>query len=1079
MPKMRSILGACLAALLGMAMARAQSPSEAINLLEAGRPRFRVLGVKEGLPHATVMAIVQDRRGLLWVGTQDGAASYDGRQWTVVDMPEKQTSNYVHAVLAGSDGAMWFARQDGGVARLKDGVWTRWTVNEGLPSNWVHSLLETRDAAGRIFLWAATKGGGLARWDGTRWSRVEVPLRSQTLWRLAPVPGRPDALWVAGEEGTLVKVAPEGNTVLEGLPRISVNQAFQRLGPDGEEEVWVSTYGKGVGRHRKGHWTFFGQKEGIPDQFCTDLAQTVSSRGERTLWVTTHGGLAYLEEGSHHFKAYTFRSGLQTETLYRLFVQQNPKGPYTLWVGSSGAGLLSLREGGWRTHDAFSGLAGSVAWCVEELVLQGRPVLLAASGRGLSSFDGQRWRPWPTPKELMGVRINALLARTVPGADSELWVGALGALAHYRAGHWRIYGPREGLATPAVSAIAATEDREGLRIWVGTNRGLLVLRGGRWEPAGGEALRDKAVDVLLDGGVQDGHPVLWVGSRSDGLWRLHGREVAHFSREGGQLPNNSITHLALSRSPEDRRELWVATNGGGIAVLDAADPGQGGWTLSARSNPPLPSDSVQAVSPARDGTLWLATNQGVVRALRRPGRGPESVGLQVFTEDDGLPSMAGNPRATLVDRLGRVWVGTRGGLGMVDPRNLPEDRSEPRLLLSRLRVNGQVRRGAEDLPALTLRASESRIGFAYALLAFQGEQSIRYRTQLEGLEEAPTDWEARGEREFSSLEPRAYRFLVWARDGRGVVTGPLVRAFTVQPALWQRWDLRLGAGFVLLLGLAGALRAREQLFEARRRELEEVVSSRTSDLRGVNEALQVEVQERKAAERAKDEFTALVSHELRTPLTAVKGALGLLQASAVALPEARRAELLQMATRNTERLLHLVNDLLDIKRIESGALDLSPQVLEVEALLAEALVANASYAQPLGVVLALEGDLAELQVVADPLRVGQVLANLLSNGAKFSRRGSQVRLGAEPGEAGEVRLWVHNEGEPIPEAFRERIFQKFAQADTGTTRDVKGTGLGLAISKALVEAMGGRIGFESGAEGTRFWFTLPGIPPEG
>lgn len=1078
MPPLRRILGACLAALLGLASARAQSPSEAINLLEAGRPRFRVLGVKEGLPHATVMSIIQDRRGLLWVGTQDGAASYDGRQWTVVDMPEKQASNYVHAVVAASDGSMWFARQDGGVARLKEGAWTRWTVKEGLPSNWVHSLMETVDAAGRPTMWAATKGGGLARWDGERWWKVDLPLKSQILWKLAPVPGRPDALWVAGEEGTLVRVAPEGVTVVEGLPAVSVNQALQRRGPDGVEELWVSTYGGGVGRHRQGRWTFFGARDGLPDLFCTDLAQTLSSRGDHTLWVTTHGGLAYLEEGSTRFKAYTFRSGLQTETLYRLFVQQNPKGPYTLWVGSSGAGLLSLREGGWRTHDAFSGLAGSVAWCVEEIVERGRPVLLAASGRGLSSFDGQRWKAWPIPRELTGVRINALLARNLPGRDSELWVGALGALARFRDGQWRIYGPREGLgAPPAVSSIAATEDREGVKIWAGTNRGLLCLKGDRWEPAGGPELRDKAVDFLLDGGPVEGTSVLWIGARSEGLWRLHQGRLAHFTREGGHLPNNGVTHLALTLGPEDHRELWVATNGGGVAVLDPDHPDRGGWMLSSRSNPPLPSDSVQAISPARDGTLWLATNQGIVRALRRPGRGLDSVNLQVFTEDDGLPSVTGNPHATLVDRFGRVWVGTRGGLGMADPRNLPEDRSEPRLILSHLLVNGQLRRGAEDLPELAFRPSESRIGFTYALLAFQGEQSIRYRTQLEGLEEAPTDWESRGEREFSSLPPKSYRFRIWARDGRGVVTGPLVRPFTVLPAFWQRWEVRFGAVFLLGLGLAGALRARERLFEARRRELEEIVSSRTSDLRGVNAALQVEVQERKAAERAKDEFTALVSHELRTPLTAVKGALGILQAPSVALPEDRRSELLRMATRNTERLLHLVNDLLDIKRIESGVLDLSPQVLEVEALLAEALASNASYAQPLGVTLALEGALDGLQVVGDPLRVGQILANLLSNGAKFSRRGAQVRLGAEP-QGAQVRIWVHNAGEPIPQAFQSRIFQKFAQAETGTTRDVKGTGLGLAISKALVEAMGGRIGFESGASGTTFWFTLPRAPGE-
>ncbi len=1062
------VLGAC----LGLAMALlAQRPSAPINLLEAGRPRFRVQGVKEGLPHATVMSVTQDRKGLLWVGTQDGAAFHDGRQWTVVDMPEKQTSNYVHAVLAASDGDLWFARQDGGIARLRAGVWTRWTVKEGLASNWVHALLETRDAQGRRFIWAGTRGGGLARWDGLKWSTVDLPLKSKTLWKLAPVWGRPDALWVGGEEGTLVKVAPEGATVIEGLPRVSVNQILHRQGAQGEEEVWVSTYGMGVGRYRKGRWSFLGQAEGLPDVFCTDLTQTLSSGGARTLWVTTHGGLAYLEEGATRFKAYTFRSGLQTESLYRLYAQQDPKGPYTLWVGSSGAGLLSLREGGWRAHDAFSGLAGSVAWCLAEIVEQGRPVLLAASGRGLSMFDGQRWKPWPVPRELQGVRINALLARRSPGRDSELWVGALGALAHYRGGKWRLYGARDGLTAPAVSSLAATEDEEGTTLWAGTNRGLLRLRGDRWEPVVDGAFRDKVVDFLLDGGLEEGAPVLWIGARSEGLWRLHRGRFTSYTREGGVLPNDSVTHLALTEH-RGARELWVATNGGGVAVLDPRQPERGGWLLSTHTNPSLPSDAVQAITADRSGSLWLATNQGVVRAVRRPGQALESVALQSFTEDDGLPSANGNPHASRVFGGGGAWVGTRGGLGMVDPRSLPEDRSEPPLILTRVTVNGQLRPGAESLPELTLRPSESRVGFRYALLAFNGSASIRYRTQLVGLDDQPTGWEAGGEREFSSLAAGTYRFQVWARDGRGQVAGPVAMTFQVLPEFWKRREVQLAGVLALAFLLLGALRARERLFEARRRQLEEVVSLRTADLRSLNDALQVEVQERKAAERAKDEFTALVSHELRTPLTAVKGALGILQAPAVSLPEARRGELMEMATRNTDRLLHLVNDLLDIKRIEAGVLDLALQDLELEAVLAEALTVNAPYAQPMGVTYTLEGMLPGLRVVGDPLRLGQVLANLLSNGAKFSRRGAEVRLGAE-GLEGEVRVWVHNLGEPIPEAFHGRIFQKFAQAETGTTRDVKGTGLGLAISKALVEAMGGRIGFSSGPEGTTFWFTLP------
>ncbi|HJV22691.1 MAG TPA: ATP-binding protein [Holophagaceae bacterium] len=1064
---------ALLACLWAFPPARAQQPTQPLNLLEAGRPKFRAFGVKEGLPNSTIMAVTLDQDGLLWVGTQDGAACYDGRTWTMVDMPDRRIGNYVHAVLPASDGSLWFARQEGGVARLKEGTWTTWSVAEGLPADRVHSLLETREPSGKSAIWAATYGGGVARWDGSRWAKVELPLKSLKLWKLSPVPGRPEALWVAGESGTLARVGPGGVEAVEGLPNVSINQVLQRTGLDGTEEVWVSTYGAGVARHTRGRWTFFQQAEGLPDTFCTDLAETVSRQGDRTLWVTTHGGLAFLEGRGTRFQAFTFRSGLPTETLYRLFVQHSPDGPYTLWVGSSGAGLLALREGGWRTHDAYSGLAGSVAWGLAEVNEGKHPVLLAASGRGLSAFNGRGWTTWPVPRVLQGVRINALLTRTLPGGTSELWVGALGGLARYRGGAWRTFGAADGLAIPAVSALAATQDAEGAKVWAGSTRGLMVLRGERWEPVGGDPeFREVVVDTLLDGGLSEGSSVLWVGTRGNGLWRLHKGRLTRFSREGGQLPSNLVTHLLMTLGPAGARELWVGTNGGGVCILDPDHPERGGITLTSRSVAALPSDAVQAIAATRDGAVWLATNLGVARVAPRDPRAPEQLSLRVFTEDDGLPSAIANPHAILVDQGGRIWVGTRSGVGMLDPSRLPEDASRPPLRLRKVMVNGQGVPGAERLETFELKPSERRISFSYALLSYFGEQNIRYRAQLEGLEDHPTDWVAGGEREFVNLRPGSYRLKVWARDGRGPVPGALEFSFQVLPSFWQRPLVQAALGLLLVGLLITSLRTRERLHLVRNARLEAEVVERTSALTHLNDDLQREVQERRAAERVKDEFISVVSHELRTPLTAIRGALGLLATDSVNLPEGQRGNLMEMARRNTERLLHLVNDLLDMKRIESGGVELDLKPLSLPGLLAEALAVNGPYAQGLGVSLALELEEIPAKVVGDGLRVAQVLANLLSNATKFSRKEGVVRLGAWE-EGASVRIWVMNTGDPIPEAFRGRIFEKFAQAESGSTRDVRGTGLGLAISKALVEAMGGTIGFESKPEGTTFWFTLP------
>jgi signal transduction histidine kinase len=387
-------------------------------------------------------------------------------------------------------------------------------------------------------------------------------------------------------------------------------------------------------------------------------------------------------------------------------------------------------------------------------------------------------------------------------------------------------------------------------------------------------------------------------------------------------------------------------------------------------------------------------------------------------------------------------------------------------------VNGQVVVDAERARPLSLAPSDRQISFAYALLAYHGEQTFQYQTQLEGLEDQPSGWGRIGEREFIGLRPGHYRLKVWARDGRGPVPDTLDYAFQVLPSFWQRPLVQAGFGLALVGLLLAGLRTRERLHLARNKRLEQEVAERTSALTDLNEDLQREVQERSAAERVKDEFISVVSHELRTPLTAIRGSLGLLATGSMNLPEGQRQTLMEMARRNTERLLHLVNDLLDMKRIESGGMELTLQALNLPALLAEALAVNGPYAQAMGVTLELEGGEVPSMVRGDGLRVAQILANLLSNATKFSRKDGVVHVGAAA-VGDHVRIWVTNHGEPIPEAFRERIFQKFAQAESGSTRDVKGTGLGLAISKALVEAMGGAIGFDTGPAETTFWFTLP------
>jgi len=240
-----------------------------------------------------------------------------------------------------------------------------------------------------------------------------------------------------------------------------------------------------------------------------------------------------------------------------------------------------------------------------------------------------------------------------------------------------------------------------------------------------------------------------------------------------------------------------------------------------------------------------------------------------------------------------------------------------------------------------------------------------------------------------------------------------------------------------------------------------------------------DISERKRVEQLKSEFLATVSHELRTPLTSISGALGLVRSGALGpLPE-KMLPLMDIASRDSQLLTRLINDLLDMEKLAAGKMRFDLQSQALMLLVEQAIESTRPYAQQYGVNLVLTQRADAARVRVDGGRLQQVLGNYLSNAAKFSPQGAQVDVAVltTPEKA---RVEVIDRGPGIPEEFRKRIFEKFSQADASNTRQKGGTGLGLAISRELIERMHGRVGFESQeGQGSRFYFELPLVQEPG
>ena len=238
-----------------------------------------------------------------------------------------------------------------------------------------------------------------------------------------------------------------------------------------------------------------------------------------------------------------------------------------------------------------------------------------------------------------------------------------------------------------------------------------------------------------------------------------------------------------------------------------------------------------------------------------------------------------------------------------------------------------------------------------------------------------------------------------------------------------------------------------------------------------------DISDRKRVEQLQSEFVSTVSHELRTPLTSIRGALGLVSGGITGELPKEAKEYIDIALSNSDRLVRLINDILDMEKMQSGSMDFRLESAELRAAIQSAVTSNESFASAHRVRLSLVSAIPAGEVLVDPDRLAQVLANLISNAAKFSPPGAAVELSVER-IAQRFRVSVRDHGPGIPDEFRGRIFQRFAQADASSTRQKGGTGLGLSISKAIIERMRGTIGFapaEGG--GTVFFFELPYLPP--
>jgi ligand-binding sensor domain-containing protein/signal transduction histidine kinase len=996
----------------------------------------------EGLPNATVNAILQSRDGYLWLGTYDGLARFDGIRFTVYNTSNTPGlgSNGIRALCEEPDGSLWIGTNGGGLSRLHNGRFTRYTVADGLPSDIVWAL--NADAGG---VWVGTNGGGLARFQGGQFQRFPVEDTGSAISSIAR-----DAdgnLWLGSQRDGVRRLGTDGHwTTFHAAPGLSGTIATA-LSVSRDGTLFVGTAGEGLARLEGNH--FVPLAEAPAALRASNISALLQDR-EGTLWIGTNGsGLARYRDGT--ITRMTAAEGLPENVVYA-FLED---GEGSLWFGTNGGGLGRFRDGSFTAFTAREGLSRDFAY----VTFQDRNgTLWAGTPGGLDRLEGRHWTHVP-----LETGANPAAVRSIAeDREGALWVGTYGAgVFCRRGGRWTAYTRRNGLAHDNVRAVLA--DREG-RIWVATIGGLSVHERGAWRTYRTEdgLPKDSLIGLLED---RAGH--IWVGTDGGGLCRLRDGHFDVFTVREGLASN-----LVLALYEDEDGIVWVGTNGGlsrfGAGRFDAFTAADG-----------LPSDAVTQILDDGRGQLWVGTSRGVSRlskaSLAGARRAHERLEVVTFGRADGLKSSQctapGQP-AGMRSRDGRLWFATTRGVVVVDPAQLRRDNQPPPVSIEEVLIDG---RSTAPVAPVIAPPGTGRIQLRYSGLCLLAPGRVSFRFRLQGFD--PGWVEARDRRlaEYTSLPPGDYVFQVVAANADGVwneigTALPLV----VKPRLYQTRWFAFTVALLVLGGAWGGHRLRVSRLERRERELTLLVEERTHKLAEEKERAQRAGHEAEEANAFKTELLGIAAHDLKNPLAAVMGQSEMLSSGLV--PAERVADQAEAIYRASEHMLRMVDALLTTAALERGSLELSRRSVDLGRLATAVVEERKAHAERKRQRISVDAP-ERVVASADEDRLRQVIENLVSNAIKFSPRGATITVAVGRGDH-VARLEVRDQGPGLSADDQRRLFQVFARLSARPTGEESSTGLGLSIVKRLVELHGGRVWAESpqAGAGSTFVVELPSSP---
>jgi len=1046
---------------------------------------IRLLGEDQELPNSYIRAIAKDDNGVIWFGTHTGGLiSYDGHVFGQYTMSNGLSSEMIISLLIDSKNNIWIGTENDGV-NLYDGKnITQFTIKQGLPSNSILAILE--DSEGNI--WFATpKGASMFNGDSLITYTTEQGLISNIVTSLHEDDN--GNIWF-GTYGGITKYNPF-NAVQNGTHTqkfISytkqdglASDTILSIEQDNNGNMWFGTNGGGVSMFNGDTFVNYSIEQGLGSNTILSIIED----SYNNLWFGTYGNGVTRFTGKS-FSHYTTKEGLSDNYVRTLFDDDEGN----LWIGTDGNGISSFIINSFTNFTTDQGLSNNLILSIFEdrenkmwfgsfdggVLIYNEPEVSGQYGTfiHITTKDGL---------------VDNTVASIIKDNNDNYWFGTYyGGVSmlngkDLKAGKLKFtnYSIKHGLNSNVVRCVL--QDNNG-NIWLGTEGGATRFDG------------EKFVTITKKDGLgsnkvlsvyQDICGAIWFGTMDGGVSCLKNDTLVRYGEAQG-LGNNTVWAIT-----QDKNEImWFGTNGGGLTCFN------GDSFKTFNTDDGLSNNYVFSLIVDNDNSLWVGTTRGLSQLKLSDSLLTDKDSFVDFNPNiinygkmDGLRSIDFFTNSALADSKNRLWWGTTDALSMLNLNKYKSDEVVPIVNINELLINNntidfyKLSTSPEEYSLSRITYSDitpfsniptnlvlpydlNQLKFRFYATDWSSPNQICYQYKLQGYEK---DWSLLTKNnvaDYRNIPPGNYSFMVRAMGKSDVLSKVTEYPFIIRSPFWFRWWAVVIYFVVITVLIWLIIRWRVSIVMKQKIVLENLIYNRTKELDD----------SRKLAEQAtiaKSQFIATISHEIRTPLNAI---MGLTHLAIGVSPDSKQEDYLHKIDRSANTLLSLINDILDFSKIEAGKMSLEKASFDLEIVINSVIILNAQHASKKGLEFVINiNPLVPRLLIGDPLRIGQIITNLVSNAIKFTPSGEvivNIDIDKKISD-NKVRLKVTvlDTGIGISENHILYLFDEFNQVDSSITRTFGGTGLGLTISKMLIELMDGHIWVESETGiGSSFFFDI-------